>query len=112
MNKAKQGIKNSEVSEIWKYFRGEYKGYTQNLDVANRVMNWNSIESSSIYYTSNMQIFAYDFIFRTRTHNRVAKVLGLPKRKKSAGRVKKDQRLPKVNRIGHVKLSKLPVVEV
>jgi len=102
----------SNESEIWKYFRGKYKGYTDDLKVAKRIMNWNSVERCSIYYTPSMQIFAYDFIFHTRTHNRVSKVLGLTERKKSLRRIKKDQRLQESDRMGQVNSSNLPAVEV
>ena len=112
MNKAKQGIKNSEVSEIWWYGRGFYKCYIENLDVIKRIMRWKSVERCSIYYTHSMRIFAYDFVFASRTHNRIARVLGLPERKKSSARIKQGQRLHKVHSIDQVKSSKLPVVEV
>ena len=69
------------------------------------------MERSSIYYTPEMRIFAYDFIFPTQTYNRVAKALELPKRKKSAGRIKQGQRLHEVDRIAQVNSSKLAPVE-
>ena len=100
-----------KVSEIWQYGRGFYKAYTENLDVAKQLMKWNSVERSSIYYRPTMRIFAYDFIFPTRTYNRVARALGLPNRKKSAGRKKQGQRLHEVDRIAQVNSSKLTPVE-
>jgi len=102
---------NGNVSEIWQYGRGFYKGYTENLDVAKQIMKWKSVERGSIYYTPSMRIFADDFIFPTRTYNRVARVLGLPERKKSAGRIKQGKRLHEVDRIAQVKSSKLTPVE-
>ena len=105
MNKAKQGIKNSEVSEIWWYGRGFYKCYIENLDVVKRIMRWRSVEHCSFYYTRSMQIFAYDFVFPTPTYNRVARALGLPERMKSSARIKQGQRLQKVDRIAQVKSS-------
>ena len=105
MNKAKQGIKNSEVSEIWWYGRGFYKCYIENLDVVKRIMRWRSVEHCSFYYTRSMQIFAYDFVFPTPTYNRVARALGLPERKKSSVRIKQGQRLHKVHSIDQVKSS-------
>ena len=104
-------MKETENAEIWKYFRGKYKGYTENLDVSKRVMNWKSVEPCSIYYTPSMGIFAYDFIFRTRTHNRVAKVLGLPDRTKSPAKIFQGQRLQLMERGAQVKSSKLTPVE-
>ena len=98
-------------SEIWHYGRGYYKGYTEHLDLAKRIMKWSSVESNSIYYTHSMRIFAYDFIFPTRSYNRVARALGLPERKKSAGRIKQGQRLHEIDRIAQVKSSKLTPVE-
>ena len=105
MNKAKQGIENSEVSEIWWYGRGFYKCYFENLDIAKRIMRWKSVEHCSFYYTRSMQIFAYDFVFPTPTYNRVARALGLPERKKSSARIKQGQRLQKVDRIAQFKSS-------
>ena len=105
MNKAKQGIKNSEVSEIWWYGRGFYKCYIENFDVVKRIMRWRSVEHCSFYYTRSMQIFAYDFVFASRTYNRIAGLLGLPDRKKSLSKIKQGQRLQKVDRIAQVKTS-------
>lgn len=107
-------ITKSNVSEIWQYGRGFYKAYTENLDVGKQIMKWSSVENSSIYYTHTMQIFAYDFIFPTRTYNRVAKALELPKRKKLIGRIKQGEKLKRFqihNRIAQVKSSKLTPVE-
>ena len=112
-------IKETENAEIWKYFGREYKGYIENLDVAKRIMNWKSVEPCSIYYTPSMRIFAYDFIFPTRTYNRVARVLGLPPRKKSPSKILqgqklqlKNQRLHLMKRGAQVKSSKLTAVGV
>lgn len=98
-------------SEIWQFERGFYKGYTEDVKVANRIIRWSSVERGSIYYTPSMRIFAYDFIFPTRSYNRVARALGLPERKKSAGRIKQGQRLHEVDRIAQVNSSKLAPVE-
>ena len=105
MNKAKQGIKNSEVSEIWWYGRGFYKCYIENFDVVKRIMRWGSVEHCSFYYTRSMRIFAYDFVFASRTYNRIARLLGLPDRKKSPARIKQGQRLHEVDRISQFKSS-------
>ena len=114
MNKAKQEIKNSEVSEIWWYGRGFYKCYIENLDVVKRIMRWSSVERCSFYYTRSMQIFAYDFVFPTRSYNRIAGLLGLPDRRKSLSKIKQGQRLQRlqiVDHIAQVKCSKLNSVE-
>ena len=97
---------NINVSEIWLYGRGCYKGYTEDISVAKRILRWNSVERCSIYYTHSMRIFAYDFVFASRTHNRIARVLGLPERRKSAGRIKQGERLQECDRIAQVKSSK------
>ena len=108
----------NEVAEIWKYFRGKYKGYTQDIKVAKRIMNWKSVEPCSIYYTPSMRIFAYDFIFPTRTYDRIAEAFGLPQRKKSPSKILqgkklqlKNQRLQLKERGAQVKTSKLTAVE-
>ena len=103
------------ISKIWQYGRGYYKCYTEDLESAKRIMRWSSVERCSFYYTRSMQIFAYDFVFASRTHNRIARVLGLPERRKSPGRIKqglKLQRLHEVDRIAQFKSSKLTSVEV
>jgi len=108
----------NEIAEIWQYGRGYYKGYTEDIKFAKRIMNWKSVESCSIYYTPSMRIFAYDFIFPTRSYDRVARVLGLPPRKKSPAKIfqgqklhLKKQRLPLRVRGAQVKSSKLAPVE-
>jgi len=93
------------MSEIWQYGRGYYKSYTEDIDVAKRIMRWSSVERCSIYYTHSMRIFAYDFIFPTLSYNRIAKLLGFPDRRKCPARIKQGQRLQKVNRIAEVKSS-------
>ena len=102
------------ISKIWQYGRGYYKCYTEDLESAKRIMRWSSVERCSFYYTRSMQIFAYDFVFPTRTYNRVAKALGLADRKKLIGRIKQGEKLRRFqipNRIAQVKSSKLTPVE-
>ena len=97
----------SYESEIWKY-GGLFKGYTEDIDVAKRIMRWISVEPCCTYYTPSMKVFAYDFIFPTRTYNRVAVAFGLPKRRKSPERVKQG-RLQKSKKIAEVKLTSVAV---
>ena len=80
-------------SETWRYSLGIYKGYCEDLSIAKRIMRWKSVEPCSIYYTPSMQIFAYDFIFRTRSYDRVARLLELPKRRKSPSKILQGQKL-------------------
>ena len=95
----------SKVSEIWWYGRGFYKCYFENLDIAKGIMRWKSVELCSIYYTHSMRIFAYDFVFASRTYNRIAEALELPMKSKSTKRIKQGQRLQKVDRIAQFKSS-------
>ena len=99
-------------SEIWRYGRGYFKAFTEEIDIAKRIMRWSSVERCSIYYTASMRIFAFDFVFASRTYDRIAKSLGLPERKKSSGRVNSGVRLQKASRIDQVKSSELPSAEV
>ena len=105
-------MKEIEIAEIWQYGQGYFKAYTEEADIAKRIMRWSSVERCSIYYTASMRIFAYDFVFATRTYNRIAQVLELPMRRKSPGRVKQGQRAQKASRIDQVKSSKLTSVEI
>lgn len=85
--------KNEMKSEIWHYSLGIYKGYTEDIKVAKRIINWKSVESCSIYHTPSMQIFAYDFLLPTKSYNRVARLLELPKRRKSHSKILQGQKL-------------------
>ena len=98
--------------QIWSLSRGLYKAYTDEINIAKRIMRWSSVENCSIYYNPSMQVFAYDFIFPTRSYNRIARVLGLPERRKSPGRIKQGHVIQKSYRIAQVKSSKLNSVEV
>ena len=93
-------------SEIWQYGRGFYKGYTENLESARRIMRWTSVDQCCIYYYPNGKLKAIDFIFSSDTYNRVAEALGLPQKRKSPARIKQGQRLQKVDRIAQDKSSK------
>lgn len=92
-------------SEIHKYFSGEYRCYTDNLKAAKKIMRWKSVEKVVTHTYSDGRLKAFEFKFPTRTYDRVSEALGLPKKIKSAGRVKSGQRLQKVDRIAEVKLS-------
>ncbi|MCH7820060.1 MAG: hypothetical protein IIB40_10980 [Candidatus Marinimicrobia bacterium] len=103
MNKAKQGIKNSEVSEIWRFSSGVYKGYTEDIKVAKRIMNWISVEQCSIYYYPDFRLKGYDFIFPTRSYNRVSRVLGLSPRRKSPSKILQGKKLQIRNQRLHLR---------
>ena len=93
-------------SEIHKYFSGKYRCYTDNFEAAKKIMRWKSVERSATHYYSDGRLKAFEFTFPKRSYNRVARVLGLPDRKKSPGRVKQGQkRLQEVDRIAQVKSS-------
>lgn len=94
-------------AEIWYYGRGWYKAYSETLSVIKRVTRWESVKLSSIYYYPDFSIKGNDIIFPTKTYNRVAVALGLPKKRKSQGRVKQGQRAQKASRIAQVKSSNL-----
>ena len=66
----------------------------------------------SYYFTPSMQIFAYDFVFAARSHDRIAVALKLPMKVKSPARVKQGQRLQRVDRIDQFKSSILTSVGV
>jgi len=93
------------ISEIYEHFRGEYWCYTENIEAARKIIRWESVERSATHIYSDGKLKAFEFIFPTRTYDRVAEALGLPPRKKSPGRVKQGQRLQKVDRIAEVKSS-------
>ena len=92
-------------SDIYRYFKGEYWCYTENIEAARKILRWESVERGATHIYSDGKLKAFEFIFPTRTYDRVAEALGLPPRKKSAGRVKQGQRLQKADRIAEVKSS-------
>ena len=100
------------MSEIWSYGRGHWKSYTENFKLAKKILGWKSVKKDATYYYPDFSIKGYDFIFLTRSYNRISRVLGLPERKKSLRRIKKDQRLQESDRMGQFKSSNLPAVEV
>ena len=105
-------------SEIWKDGRGRYKGYSEDINVAKRIMRWKSVQKAATHYYPGMRLKAFEFIFPTRTFNRVARALGLPPRKKSTSKILqgqklqlKNQRLHLMERGAKVKSSELTPVE-
>ena len=99
------------ISEIWSYGRGKYKGYTEDWELATKIMRWTSVERCCVYYHHypNVSIKGYDFIFPSSSYNRIASELGLPKKSKSSERVRQGKKIQKLSeeerRIAQVKTS-------
>jgi len=72
-------------NSIWFYQKGEYKCYSKDLKLLNRIESWILVDSGAYYYESG-NLFARDLIFPSKLYNRVAKALGLPLRKKNKNR--------------------------
>ena len=103
------------AEEIWRYF-DEFKVYTENTALKDRIASWEGCRVSNRYYNRRGQLFAWDLIFPRRLHDRVAELCGLPLRKKAPGRVAQGKRLgARAKRLGYVGVKQqggFPIVDL
>jgi len=90
------------TEEIWRYF-DEFKVYTENPALKDRIASWQGCRVSNRYYTRQGRLFAWDLIFPRRLYDRLAELCGLPLRRKAPGRVAQGKRLgARAKRLGYV----------
>ena len=77
---------------IWDYGRGFFKVFLENRDYRDRIASWDGcIVHGYYWYPDGTR--AWDIICPTRLYNRVAGLVGLPKKKKSPKRVAQGKKL-------------------
>ena len=79
--------------EIWPYYRGYYKVYTEDYDVVRKIASWEGCRRSCTYYAQNGRLFGWDLIFPSNLYNKVARLVGLPARPKDPNRVAHGEKL-------------------
>ena len=84
--------------EIWPYYRGFYKVYTEDYQVMKKIASWEGCKRSGTYYNPKGQVFGWDLIFPGYLYNRIAKSVGLPPRKKNPNRQIQGQNMAAKNR--------------
>jgi len=89
------------MKEIWYFWKNVYKVYTENYQDVKKIMSWKDVELSSAYYQNSKSFskgkaFAWDLIFPGRLYRKVAKVVGLPLKRKNPDRQIQGQKLAKV----------------
>ncbi len=80
-------------SEIWPYYRGLYKVYTEDYEAVKKIASWQDCKKSCTYHNRKGQVFGWDLIFPAKLYNRVAGLVGLPLRVKNSNRVKQGEKL-------------------
>jgi len=83
-------MKNS--NEIIFQSRGWYMGYSEDKKILSIISRWKKVEMSGTYYKQN-RIIGRSFLFPSTIYSRIAKVMGLPPKKKSKGRVRSGKTL-------------------
>jgi len=83
-------------TEIWKYDRGRYKVYIEDLEIRKKLIAWKDCILHCRYsYMSDMREIGWDFIFPGRTRDRVAELVGLSPQK-DPRRVARGRKLGKL----------------
>jgi hypothetical protein len=78
---------------IWRFYPGTYKVYVEDKALKDQIASWQDCRLSCVYFNRRFQVQGWDLIFPGRLYNRVARLCGLPERKKSAKRVANAKRL-------------------
>lgn len=93
----------TQDTDIWPFFRGQYKVYVEDAALKDRIAGWQDCRVHCVYHNRRFQVVAWDIIFPSRLYDRVAQLCGLPPKKKSPGRVAHGKRLGvRAKRLGHV----------
>jgi hypothetical protein len=79
-------------TEIWKYDIGRYKVVVVDRELKNKLMSWKECTLHCRYSYMRGEI-GWDFIFPGRIYNRVARLVGLPPKRKNPKRVAQGKRL-------------------
>ena len=78
---------------IWRLFTGWYKVYVEDRALKDQIASWQDCRLSCVYFNRRFQVQGWDLIFPGRLYNRVAKLCGLPLRKKYPKRVAHGQQV-------------------
>ena len=80
------------MTEIWRYSRGWYKGYSENFKELVKIKSWKEVTLCGFYYDKSGRLIGRDFSFPSKLFNRVANILNLQKKMKSHNRIKAGHR--------------------
>lgn len=80
-------------TEIWPYYRGYYKVYTEDYEAVKKIASWQDCRRSCTYHNPKGQVFGWDLIFPARLYKKVALAVGLPPRGKNSNRVAQGKKL-------------------
>ena len=81
--------------EIWDYGRGLFKVFLDDREIKNKIVGWEGCIVHGYYsYPSGER--AWDMICPTKLFNRVAALVGLPKKKKNMNRVAHGKKIGKM----------------
>ncbi|KPK42925.1 MAG: hypothetical protein AMJ78_00770 [Omnitrophica WOR_2 bacterium SM23_29] len=83
--------------EIWPYYRGYYKVYTEDYEIVKKLSSWKDCRHSNTYYR-NEKVIGWDMVFPSRFYNKVARLVGLPLGKKNPNRKRQGQIMADKNR--------------
>lgn len=74
--------------------------YSENQEKLRRVLRWKSIEVFNEHYYPGGKFRGMQIVFSSGQYNRIADVFGLPKKKKSQGRVDHGKKMNRNNKKG------------
>jgi len=80
-------------AELWNYSKGYYKVYLEEGSLAKKIAGWNDCQLCGHYYNRDGKLFGGDIIFPSKLYDRVAEMLGLPKRQKNPNRIRQGKKI-------------------
>ena len=73
-------------NEIWLYYRGFYKAFTQEYEIKRKLDSWKDCKVQCSYIMPDGKN-GWDYVFPAKIYNRVAKLLNLPSKKKNKNKI-------------------------
>ena len=83
-------------NEVWKYFGNNYKVYTENTELKNKIIEWQGCDIHGIYQHQN-KVIGWDIIFPSHFYNRVARLAGFVERQKNCIHQKQGKTMAEKN---------------
>jgi len=67
---------------IWRLFTGAYKVYVEDKCLKDELVSWQGCKLHCVYFNRRFQVVGWDLVFPARLYNRVARLCGLPRKKR------------------------------
>lgn len=88
----------SSRNAIWPIGGNNYILYSENERKLKRILRWKGVEIFNEHFYHGGKFRSMQIVFSSRHFDRIADVFGLPRRKKSQGRIDQGKKMSRINK--------------